>query len=110
MFSKNNCTRTLLLLCFTVLSFLAVPQVASAETGIAPLDNLWKLLANGGVFLLFVILLFTGIKKMWEHHLMGLVMIIVFGVIILIVVNSDFVVQVAHNIATKLGLNWTGAQ
>ncbi len=110
MLNKNNRTRTILLLCFMLLSFLAIPQVAFADTGITALDNLWKLIANAGVFILFVILLITGIKKMWEHHMMGLVMLIVFSVIVLIVVNSDFIVQVAHNIATKMGLSWTGAQ
>ncbi|TEB04689.1 hypothetical protein Psch_03451 [Pelotomaculum schinkii] len=110
MFGTNKHARTLLLLCFLVLSLLAIPQIAFADTGIAPIDSLWKLLANGGVFLLFVILLITSIKKMWEHQMMGLVIIILFGVIILLVVNSDFVIQVAKGIATKLGLTWTGAQ
>lgn len=108
MFSKSNRSRTLLLLFFIFLCFLAIPQIAFADTGIAPLDSLWKLLANGGIFLLFVILLITGLKKMWEHHMMGLIMLIVFSVVILLIVNSDFVVQVAKGIAGKVGLTWTG--
>lgn len=109
MFSKNNRTRILLLLCCMVLSFIAIPQVAFADTGIAVIDNLGKLILSGGAFLLFVILLFVGIKKMWEHHLMGLAIIVVFAVLILMVANTDFVVQVAKSIATKIGLSWTGS-
>ncbi|WP_449240569.1 hypothetical protein [Desulfoscipio gibsoniae] len=108
MSSKKNRSRTLLLIFLIAFCFLAIPQIAFADTGIAPLDSLWKLLANGGVFLLFIILLITGLKKMWEHHMMGLIMVILFGVIVLLIVNSDFVVQVAKGLAGKLGLTWTG--
>ena len=100
----------MLLLLIGCIIFLAIPQSASADTGIAPIDNMWKLVLNGGVFVLFIILLVTAIKKMWEHHLMGLVIIVVFAVLILLVVNSDFIIQVSQAIAGKLGLSWTGAQ
>lgn len=108
MIFKNVYSRVTMFFYFLVLSLFAIPGIAFADTGIDIFDNGIELILGAGAFMLFVIVLFIGIKKMWEHHLMGLVVIVCVAILILLVTNTDFIIKFAQAVASKLGLTWTG--
>lgn len=86
--------------------FFALPDPAHAASVI---DNIISGVSKLFFAAIVIILMITGTMMLLQKHIMGLFVLVGAGILVLLIGNTDLIVQFAKSVAELFGLQWGAA-